>query len=350
MKRLACAAVMAWAGFSVAWAAPAGKNEPDWAIVLHGGAGVIERGALDAVTEAQIRASLEGALRKGSEILAGGGAALDAVEAIIRILEDDPNFNAGRGAVFTAEGKNELDAAIMDGRNRSAGAVAGVTRLRHPISAARAVMEKSPHVMLAGAGAEAFAIQNGVETVDPSFFFTERRWAGLVRELTASGAPIPPRPAGVPAAPEASRIDPERKFGTVGVAARDASGHLAAGTSTGGTNAKRWGRLGDSPVIGAGTYAQDGVCAVSATGTGEYFIRAAVAKSICARIELKHERPARAADAIVHKDLPALGGDGGVIVMGARGEGIWSFNTPGMYRARASARSAPSIAIYEDEE
>lgn len=349
MRKLICAACLAWLGCSAAWAAPAAKANHDWAIVIHGGAGVIERGALDAATEAQIRASLDAALGKGREILAGDGSALDAVEAVIRLLEDDPNFNAGRGAVFTAEGKNELDASIMDGKSRAAGAVAGVTRLRHPISAARAVMEKSPHVMLAGAGAEAFAVQSGLETVDPGFFFTERRWAGLVRELTAQGAPIPPRPAGAPAVVGASQIDLERKFGTVGVAARDSSGNLAAGTSTGGTTAKRWGRLGDSPVIGAGTYAQNGVCAVSATGTGEYFIRAAVAKSICARIELKRERPARAADAIVHKDLAALGGDGGVIVMGARGEGIWSFNTPGMYRARASAKSAPSIAIYEDE-
>lgn len=349
MRKLACAAVLAWVGCTGAWAMPSGKAEADWAIVIHGGAGVIERGALDSATEAQIRAALEAALRRGSEILAGGGAALDAVEASIRILEDDPNFNAGRGAVFTAEGKHELDASIMDGQNRTAGAVAGVTQLRHPISAARAVMEKSPHVMLAGAGAEAFAVQNGLETVDPSFFFTERRWAGLVKELTARGAPIPPRPVGATGATGVSGRDLERKFGTVGVAARDASGNLAAGTSTGGTTAKRWGRLGDSPVIGAGTYAQNGVCAVSATGTGEYFIRAAVAKSICARIELKHERPARAADAIVQKDLPALGGDGGVIVMGARGEGIWSFNTPGMYRARASAKSGPEIAIYQDE-
>lgn len=349
MKTLVCAVLLAWAGCSAAWAAPEGKAKAEWAIVIHGGAGVIERGALDAASEAEIRAALDAALRKGSEILASGGKALDAVEAAIRILEDDPHFNAGHGAVFTSEGKNELDASIMDGRNRAAGAVAGITRLRHPITAARAVMEKSPHVMMAGAGAEAFAAQNGLEFVDPSFFFTERRWAGLVRELTAQSVPIPPRPAGAPAGQGASFSDPERKFGTVGVAARDGAGDLAAGTSTGGTTAKRWGRVGDSPVIGAGTYAQNGVCAVSATGAGEYFLRAAVAKSICARIELKRERPAQAADTVVHGELLALGGHGGVIVMGARGDGVWSFNTPGMYRARASAKSAPSIAIYADE-
>lgn len=322
---------------------------PQWAITIHGGAGVIERGDLDAQTEAALRASLAQALHAGTEGLAAGKSSLEVVEIVIRMLEDDPQFNAGRGAVFTAEGRNELDASIMDGRTRAAGAVAGISNVRHPISAALAVMQHSPHVMMAGAGAEAFAAQQGLEIVDPAFFFTERRWAGLVKELTAQGAPIPPRPVGAPPEQRTQIFDVERKFGTVGVVARDQRGDLAAGTSTGGTTGKRWGRVGDSPVIGAGTYAQNGVCAVSATGSGEFFIRAAVAKSICARIELKKESPKQAADQIVLKDLVSLGGDGGVIVMGATGEGVWSFNTEGMYRAKASANSPAVIAIYEDE-
>lgn len=339
------AALAVW----VLGASGAQPRAPEWAITIHGGAGVIERGNLDAQTEASLRASLAQALQAGAQGLASGRTSLEVVELVIRMLEDDPQFNAGRGAVFTAEGRNELDAAIMDGRTRAAGAVAGLTTVRHPISAALAVMQHSPHVMMTGAGAEAFAAQQGLERVDPAFFFTERRWAGLVKELTAQGAPIPPRPVGAPAEQHTQLLDVERKFGTVGVVARDTHGDLAAGTSTGGTTGKRWGRVGDSPVIGAGTYAQNGVCAVSATGSGEFFIRAAVAKSICARIELKKEGPQRAADQIVQKDLVALGGDGGVIVMGAAGDGVWSFNTPGMYRARASSVSPVVIAIYQDE-
>ncbi|MBT9446450.1 MAG: isoaspartyl peptidase/L-asparaginase [Hyphomonadaceae bacterium] len=324
---------------------------PRWSIAIHGGAGVIERAELDPQTEVAYRAALTQAATTGGEVLKKGGSALDAVEAVIQRMEDDPLFNAGRGAVFTAEGRNELDASIMDGVSRKAGAVAGITHTRHPISLARAVMEKSPHVMLIGEGAETFARTQGLEEVPPSFFFTERRWLGLERELRSRNLPIPQRPAGAPAPDVRSQNAPldERKFGTVGVVVRDSQGNLAAGTSTGGTTAKRWGRVGDAPIIGAGTYAQNGVCAVSATGTGEYFIRLSVARSICARIELKHERAQVAADAVIQRELTALGGDGGVIVMGANGESAWSFNTPGMYRARLVAGGTPVVAIYKDE-
>ncbi|MFN3353708.1 MAG: isoaspartyl peptidase/L-asparaginase family protein, partial [Brevundimonas sp.] len=259
----------------------AAQDRPAWSFAIHGGAGVIERADLSPEQDAAYRAALTRALEAGGEVLQAGGSALDAVEAAIRIMEDDPLFNAGRGAVFTAAGRNELDAAVMDGTTRNAGAVAGLTRTRHPIAAARAVMEDSPHVMLIGEGAEAFAAAQGLEQVDPAFFFTETRWRALERTLRERGEPIPERPSGVPpsgamAAVAQPPLD-ERKFGTVGAVALDREGRLAAGTSTGGMTAKRWGRVGDVPVIGAGTYASnaDG-CAVSATGSGEYFIRATV--------------------------------------------------------------------------
>src|SRR5579863_32085 len=288
-----------------------------WAIVVHGGAGVIERSTMKPDTEAAYRASMTQATEAGSKVLDAGGTALEAIEATIHILEDDPLFNAGRGAVFTAEGKNELDAAIMDGATLKAGAVAGVTRTRHPISLARAVMEKSPHLMLIGAGADAFAGQVGLEQVDPSFFFTERRWQGLVKQLEKEGLPVPPRPAGAPPAPTEPQSEAEapeaHKYGTVGVVALDKQGNIAAGTSTGGTQAKKWGRVGDSPIIGAGTYASNQSCAVSATGTGEYFIRLTVARTVCALVQYKGYTLQQAADDVIHKQLEALHGDGGLI-------------------------------------
>lgn len=335
---------------AAAGVAPCEAAAAEWSIVIHGGAGVIERGEMSPQTEAAYRVSLAGALEAGAAALGDGASALDAVELVIRRLEDDPLFNAGKGAVFTAEGRNELDASIMDGRTRAAGAVAGLSRVKNPISAARAVMEHSPHVLLAGAGAESFAERQGLELVEPSYFFTERRWNGLVKELASRGEPIPERPTDAPKNNRADVFeDVERKFGTVGVVVRDAKGDLAAGTSTGGMTGKRWGRVGDSPVIGAGTYAQNGVCAVSATGSGEYFIRASVAKSICARIELKGETVQQAADAVILKELPALGGDGGVVALGPAGEMAWSFNTSGMYRARMAAGGKAVVAIYKDE-
>lgn len=336
-------------GTGTAMAKP--KPEPQWSIVIHGGAGVIERDKLSDEAEAAYRASLAAALEAGRLALEEGRSALDVVELVVARLEDDPLFNAGVGAVFTAEGRNELDAAIMDGRTRAAGAVAGVTRVRHPISAARAVMEKSPHVFLAGEGAEAFAAGEGLEMVAPGYFYTQRRWDGLVQALQQRGWPVPAKPEGAPTG-EGGRAAAapleEHKFGTVGVAVRDRKGDFAAGTSTGGVTAKRWGRIGDSPVLGAGTYAQNGVCAVSATGAGEFFIRAAVAHAICARVALRREPVQAAADAVVKQELVAMGGDGGVIAIGPRGEAVWSFNTPGMYRARQRAGEAPEIAIFSE--
>ncbi len=324
-----------------------------WAIVLHGGAGVIERATMDATTEAAYRASLTEALGAGAKVLDQGGTSIDAIEAAIKILEDNPLFNAGKGAVFTAEGKNELDAAIMDGSTLKAGSVAGITRTRHPISLARAVMEKSPHVMLIGAGADAFAAQAGLEQADPSYFFTERRWQSLVKQLQEEGLPIPPRPAGVPPAPAkpVAQLEPPEahKFGTVGVVALDRHGNIAAGTSTGGTQAKKWGRVGDSPIIGAGTYASNQSCAVSATGTGEYFIRLGVAREVCNLVYFKGMPVQQAADEVIHKELESLHGDGGVIALTPDGKMAWSFNTPGMYRARQAEGGKAEVEIYGDE-
>jgi L-asparaginase / beta-aspartyl-peptidase len=324
-----------------------------WAIVVHGGAGVIERATMKPETEAAYRASMTLATEAGAKVLDKGGSALDAIEAAIRILEDDPLFNAGRGAVFTAEGKNELDAAIMDGSNLKAGAVAGVTRTRHPISLARAVMEKSPHVMLIGAGADAFAASAGLEQVDPSFFFTERRWQSLVRQLQKEGRPIPPRPAGAPPPPAVlvAEFDAPgaHKYGTVGVVALDRAGDIAAGTSTGGTEAKQWGRVGDSPIIGAGTYASNQSCAVSATGTGEYFIRLGVAREVCDLVYFRGMPLQQAADQVIHKELDAIHGDGGLIAITPDGQLAWSFNTPGMYRAKLAEGRKLEIGIYNDE-
>lgn len=325
-----------------------------WSFAIHGGAGVIERADLSPEQDAAYRAALNQALEAGAKILAEGGSAMDAIQAAIQLMEDDALFNAGRGAVFTAAGRNELDAAVMNGADRTAGAVAGLTRTRHPIAAARAVMEQSPHVMMIGEGAETFAASVGLEQVDPAYFFTERRWRGLESTLRSQNLPIPARPAGVPG-PQASAghlPQPplnERKFGTVGAVALDSAGNLAAGTSTGGMTGKRWGRVGDVPVIGAGTYASnaDG-CAVSATGSGEYFIRATVARDICMRTAIGRTVQAAADEEIA--DVGSIGGDGGVIVMGRDGTVAFSMNTSGMYRGRVARDQPPRVAIYGDEE
>ena len=335
-------------------AAPAAAREgPGWSFAIHGGAGVIERDSLTPEQDAAYRAALHRALEAGSAVLAGGGSALDAIQAAIQIMEDDPLFNAGRGAVFTAAGRNELDSAIMTGADRTAGAVAGLTTTRHPIAAARAVMEQSPHVMLIGEGADTFAASVGLEQVDPSFFFTERRWRGLESALRQQNLPIPARPEGAPG-PQAANDLPapplnERKFGTVGAVALDSQGRLAAGTSTGGMTAKRWGRVGDVPVIGAGTYASnaDG-CAVSATGSGEYFIRATVARDICHRTAAGADVQTAAEAEIA--DVGSIRGDGGVIVMGPDGTPAFAMNTSGMYRGAVSSTEAARVAIYGDEE
>jgi beta-aspartyl-peptidase (threonine type) len=324
-----------------------------WSIVVHGGAGVIERKSMPPATEAEYRAAMKTAIETGAAVLEKGGSSLDAVQATIQYLEDNPLFNAGKGAVFTADGRNELDSAIMDGATLKAGAVAQLTRTRHPIAAARAVMEQSAAVMLAGPDADTFAASKGLEQVDNSYFFTERRWEGLIKQLQKEGKPIPPRPAGAPPAPTkpVAMIEPPdaHKYGTVGVVALDQAGSIAAGTSTGGLQAKLPGRIGDSPIIGAGTYASNHSCAVSGTGTGEYFIRLTIAREICALVEDKHMKLQAAADEVIHKQLEALHGDGGIIAIAPDGEAAWSFNTPGMYRARMSQGTQPTIAIYNDE-
>jgi beta-aspartyl-peptidase (threonine type) len=326
---------------------PAG---PKWALAIHGGAGVIERTSMTTEREAEYRSAISSDLQTGAKVLGEGGTALDAVESIIRAMEDDPLFNAGRGAVFTAAGKNELDASIMDGATLRAGAVAGVTRTRHPITLARTVMEKTAHVMLAGEGADIFAQEQGLEMVDPSFFFTERRWHELENTLKERGDPIPPRPSGAPKPQSALTTSPdEHKWGTVGVVALDSHGNIAAGTSTGGTTAKKWGRIGDSPIIGAGTYAANQSCAVSGTGTGEFFIRLTIAREICALVQYKNYSIQQAADELIQQRLTALKGTGGVIVISPKGEIAWSFNTPGMYRARMSSDSPAKISIFTDE-
>lgn len=322
-----------------------------WGVVIHGGSGGMVREDWTAEEEARLRAVLGEAAMAAAEILEQGGSSLDAVEAAIRLLEDDDAFNAGRGAVFTAEGRNELDASIMDGRTRDAGAVAGVTVARNPITLARAVMERSPHVMMAADGADQFARVQGVELVDPSYFATERRWRSLLRALDAFGAPAPAPPAGHE---DWARLhDPDADFdhyGTVGAVALDQNGHLAAGTSTGGMTAKLYGRVGDSPVIGAGTYADDASCAVSATGHGEFFIRAAVARTICARVELLGEDLQTAADAVVQTELVEMGGEGGVIAVDGSGALVWSFNSPGMFRARAGEGRPLEVGIFSEAE
>lgn len=322
-------------------------------LALHGGAGTIPSGSLTPELTDAYHAGIRAALEAGHAVLRAGGSALDAVTETVMSLEEEPLFNAGRGAVFTAAGRNELDAAVMDGSNLQAGAVAGLTVTRHPIAAARAVMEQSPHVMLIGEGADTFAAAVGLEQVDPAFFFTERRWRGLESALRNQNQPIPARPEGAPG-PQAAADLPapplnERKFGTVGAVALDSQGRLAAGTSTGGMTAKRWGRVGDVPVIGAGTYASnaDG-CAVSATGSGEYFIRATVARDICHRTAAGAD--ARTAAEAEIADVGSIGGDGGVIVMGPDGMPAFAINTSGMYRGAVSADAPARVAIYGDED
>jgi beta-aspartyl-peptidase (threonine type) len=327
------------------------ESRPNWALVVHGGAGAITRDDLRPEQDAVYREALTTAAQAGAAVLRAGGSALDAIEAAIHLLEDDPLFNAGRGAAFTAEGRNELDASIMDGATLAAGAVAGITTTRHPISAARAVIEGSAHVMLGGEGADAFARSQGLEQVDPSYFFTERRWRALEKGLSRLGLPIPPRPQGAPEdpSPRAALVHEEGKHGTVGVVARDSHGNVAAGTSTGGASAKRWGRVGDSPLIGAGTYASNRAAAVSCTGAGEYFIRLGVAHEICALVQHKGLPLQDACDQVIQGDLSALGGDGGVIAVAPDGQMAWSFNTTGMYRARIAEGEPLVVGVYRDE-
>jgi beta-aspartyl-peptidase (threonine type) len=327
------------------------KQAPRWGIVIHGGAGVIQRESLTPEREAAVRAVLTEALQAGHSLLAKGGTSLDAVTAAIRVMEDSPLFNAGKGAVFTHDGKNELDAAIMNGRTREAGAVAGLRHVKNPITLARAVMEKSPHVMMVGEGAEAFAKQQGVELVPESYFYTEERWQALQRALEAEKQQqrTPPE-QGQPQGPSAFQETPDgsdHKFGTVGAVALDQAGNLAAGTSTGGMTNKRFGRVGDSPVIGAGTYA-DPRCAVSATGHGEYFIRYGVARDICARVEYQDLPVLEAANQVVLDVLVKAGGEGGVIAMDSQGNVAAPFNSAGMYRGYMGPEGTPAVAIFKE--
>jgi beta-aspartyl-peptidase (threonine type) len=314
-------------------AAPAAR----FMLVVHGGAGTIRRESMSPEDEAAYRATLDTAIRAGYVILAANGRSLDAVEAVVNVLEDSPLFNAGRGAVFTHEGRNEMDAAIMSSRTFSAGAVAGVRHVKNPIDLARAVMEHSPHVMLAGDGAEEFARTRGFEMMPEDYFRTERRWKQLERALAAE------------ARSDASTADPlgDRKMGTVGAVALDVHGDLAAATSTGGMTNKRWGRIGDAPIIGAGTYA-DSSCAVSATGHGEFFIRNTVASDICARMRYGGVPLERAAHDVVMTRLVAQGGEGGVIAVDRAGNFTLPFNSSGMYRGWVGADGNIVVRIYRD--
>ncbi len=297
--------------------------------------------------EAAYRADLERALRAGHAILEKGGSSLDAVEATIRVLEDSPLFNAGKGAVFTHDGHNELDASVMDGATGKAGAVAGVRRIRNPITLARLVMEKSPHVMLIGTGAERFAREHGIAFVNPKYFWTEPRWKQL-QEAKRAEAAERAKGRGTTAAVLPNAETEGFKFGTVGAVALDRAGNLAAGTSTGGMTNKRFGRVGDAPIIGAGTYASNATCAVSATGHGEYFIRSVVGHDIAALMEYRSMSVVEAADEVVMKKLVKLGGEGGVIAMDRFGNVAMPFNSTGMYRGWIDADGKVTIAIFHE--
>ncbi|HLL77417.1 MAG TPA: isoaspartyl peptidase/L-asparaginase [Pyrinomonadaceae bacterium] len=325
---------------------PAQGTRPKFMFVIHGGAGAIERSKMTPEMERDYRAKLTEALEAGHRVLSNNGSGLDAVEAAIRIMEDSPLFNAGKGAVFTSAGTNELDSSIMDGRNLAAGSVAGLKHVKNPISLARMVMEKSPHVMMVGEGAETFARQQGVQMVPQSYFHTERRWKDLQRikegekQKTTTPTKKSARLGRVPPGEDGLR-------GTVGAVALDAAGNLAAGTSTGGMTNKRFGRVGDSPIIGAGTYADNQTCAVSATGDGEYFIRAAVAHEISALVGYKGMSVAEAADTVLDK-VKRLGGTGGVIVLDKNGNFAAPFNTAGMYRGHIGPDGKAVVEIYRD--
>jgi len=308
------------------------------AIAIHGGSGTIRKNDFTEGREQEIRGKLEQAVKAGHDILSSGGSSLDAITLAITILEDSPYFNAAKGAVFNAEGKNELDASIMDGSNLNAGAVAAVHNIRNPVLLARKVMTDSVHVMLMGEGAEVFARKHGIEFEDDDYFFTEHRWQQL-QKVKAS------------ANPETYLLSeiPDRWFSTVGAVAVDRSGNLAAATSTGGMTNKRWGRVGDSPIIGAGTYADNRSCAVSATGHGEYFIRATVARDICSRVEYQGVSLADAADVVVNGQLKEMGGNGGIIAVDSKGNISMTFNTAGMYRASIDTVGKIYVGIYRDE-
>ena len=304
-----------------------------YTLVIHGGAGNITPANLLAEKAAEFEAKLNEVLRHGDSILKAGGTSLDAVEACVRMMEDCPLFNAGKGAVFNAEGKNEMDAAIMDGKTGMAGAVAGVTTIRNPITAARAVMEKSPHVMLTGKGAETFATEQGLKIVSPDYFFTQSRWDAYLKAKANAD----------------SMDNMDKKHGTVGCVAVDQYGNLAAATSTGGMTLKKYGRVGDTPVIGAGTYAENTTCAVSATGHGEFFIRNVVAYDISALMKYKGLSLAKAADEVIIIKLKNMGGTGGIIAVDKNGNIAMPFNTTGMFRGYIKSDGAMKVAMFGDQ-
>jgi beta-aspartyl-peptidase (threonine type) len=324
------------------------QNQPV-VIAVHGGAGTIRRDSMTVEEERNYRATMTCALNAGHQILAHGGSSLDAVCAAVQVLEDDPLFNAGKGAVLTHDGKIELDAAIMDGKTGLAGAIAGVSTIKNPVVAARAVMEKTSHVLLSGAGAEQFAAAHQVELVDPEFFHTEHRHDQLekaieraVLELDHDGEPNT----------ASAKFEPwqtDNKFGTVGAVALDCFGNLAAATSTGGLTNKLYGRIGDSPIIGAGTYADNATAAVSGTGVGEFFMRGLVAYDVAARMKYLGLSLSDAVDQVIDTALDQRGGQGGVIALDANGNVKWGFNTEGMYRGYMKNDGVPVVMIYRTE-
>jgi len=320
------------------------KKTQTFTIAIHGGAGTILKKNMTDEKESAYKAKLEEAIRVGYEILKNGGTSLDAVTKTINVMEDSPLFNAGKGAVFTNAGTNELDASIMDGKTLNAGASAGTTTVKNPINLARAIMEKSPHVMMAGTGAEKFAEEQGLEIEDPKYFYTENRMNSLKRAKEREKIELDHEDKTA----SYDSVIKDYKFGTVGCVALDKNGNLAAGTSTGGMTNKRWGRVGDVPIIGAGTYANNATCAVSSTGWGEFFIRAIVAHDISALMDYKGMSLKNAAYEVIHKKVGGLGGDGGIIAIDKNGNITMEFNTAGMYRASMAGTGELKIAIYND--
>jgi beta-aspartyl-peptidase (threonine type) len=338
-------------------------QNPKLGFMIHGGAGVIRRGDLTTEKERAYRAKLEEALLAGYKKLQSGATGLDAVQTAINMMEDSPLFNAGKGAVFTADGKNELDAAIMDGKNLKAGAVAGLRHVKNPINLARAVMENSPHVMMTGEGAEQFAREQKIELGDEKYFFTQERWDALQKVIKKEDEKKKQEQQNVKpqvrnSKPKVQSLktelppsvleNPYNKFGTVGAVALDKDGNLAAGTSTGGMTYKKYGRVGDAPIIGAGTYANNETCAISATGWGEFFIRLGVARDISALMEYRALPIQQAADLVIKEKLQKLGGDGGVIAIDKFGNMAVSFNSEGMYRAFIDSNGKPVVEIYKN--
>ena len=365
LHALLCSALLA--APTLLWAQSAAPDPSRITLVIHGGAGTITRALMTPEKEKAYQAALNQALDAGYAVLKRGGTSLDAVESAIRVMEDSPLFNAGKGAVFTHDGRNEMDAAIMDGRTLAAGSVAGVTIVRNPIRAARTVMEQSEHVLLTGAGAEQFAREKQLDIVEPSYFYTEARHQQLEKALAEERKPGTPDQLNAPAAspekvkvkrkpgkaqslvlPEEQIFTEGKKYGTVGAVALDQFGNLAAATSTGGMTNKRYGRVGDAPIIGAGTYADNQSCAVSCTGWGEYFIRGTVARDVAARMEFGKQPLAQAAQATIDK-VEKLGGDGGLIALDREGHIALPFNSAGMYRAYIRATGERQVLIYKAE-